>query len=167
MRRYKILGFKRRRLNLTDYEKRLKLLKSRKTRVTIRRSNKYLQVQFTNFDPKGDKVLLTTSSKALKKLGWNHSCKNIPAAYLTGLYASKLAKEKKIQECVLDTGLYSIVNGSVLFAALNGIVDGGLKVPHSKEIFPEEKRLKGEHTKTKDQIKKDFEIIILKVKGEK
>ena len=32
-----------------------------------------------------------------------------------------------------------------MFAALKGMVDGGLEVPHSEDIFPSEERLSGEH----------------------
>lgn len=167
MRRYKILGFRRRRLGMTNYEKRLNLLKSRKTRVVIRKSNRYIQIQFIEYVNKGDKVLTTVSSKNLKKLGWKYSCKNLPAAYLVGFYSGKIAKERKIEEAILDLGLYYITKGSILFAALKGIVDSGLKVPHSPEIFPNENRLKGDNSKNKDTIKKDFEAVLLRIKGEK
>ncbi len=167
MRRYKVLGFKRRILGLTNYGKRLELLKSRKTRVTIRRSNKYVLIQFIEYEPKGDKVLLSVSSKGLKKFGWNHSCKNLPAAYLTGLIAGKSAKGKKMNEGILDLGRYSIVKGSILFGALKGVVDGGVNVMHSEEILPEKNRLSGADTKNKDIVLKDFEMVLLKIKGVK
>ncbi len=165
MKRYKVLEFKRRRLGLTDYEKRLGLLKSRKTRIIIRKSNRYIQIQFVEYNPKGDKVLLTVRSKELKKLGWDYSCKNLPAAYLTGFYAGKTAIGKKINDGVFDIGRYSIVKGSILFAALKGIIDGGVKVPYSDEIVAEEKRLKGMHTKNKENTIKDFENLKEKLKG--
>jgi large subunit ribosomal protein L18 len=50
-----------------------------------------------------------------------------------------------IERAILDAGLNPPVYGSRLFAALKGIVDSGLEVPHSEKIFPTENRLKGEH----------------------
>ena len=112
MRRYKVFGFRRRRLGITNYEKRLNLLKSRKTRIVVRRSNNYITVQFIDYIPTGDKVLLTVSSKNLKKIGWKYSCKNIPAAYLTGVYAAKIALGRKITEGIPDLGIYNIIKGN-------------------------------------------------------
>jgi large subunit ribosomal protein L18 len=35
--------------------------------------------------------------------------------------------------------------GGVLFAAVKGMTDAGLEVPHSKDVVPAEDRLKGKH----------------------
>ena len=53
----------------------------------------------------------------------------------------------KIKEAILDIGLRSPIKGSIDYAALKGAVDGGLAIPHSKEVLPSEKRIKGEHIK--------------------
>jgi large subunit ribosomal protein L18 len=98
------MQLKRRRKKKTNYKKRLALLKSEKTRLVIRKSISNISIQFVNFDPKGDKTIVTVISTELKKLGWTKGG-NIPAAYLTGLLAGKRAKEKKIQEAILDLGL--------------------------------------------------------------
>ncbi len=167
MRRYKVLGFRRRRLGITNYEKRLNLLKSGKTRIVVRRSNNYITIQFINYIPTGDKVLLTITSRSLKKIGWKHSCKNIPAAYLTGVYSARVALGKNIIEGIPDLGIYNIIKGNFIFAVLKGILDGGLKIPVSGDVFPVEGRLKGDQTKNKDVFKKDFESLLNKIRSEK
>jgi len=48
-------------------------------------------------------------------------------------------------EAVLDIGLAASTPGNRVFAALKGMVDGGLWVPHSEDIFPSDERLAGEH----------------------
>jgi len=32
-----------------------------------------------------------------------------------------------------------------VFAALKGVVDAGMRIPHSEEILPDESRIRGEH----------------------
>ncbi|EDY35873.1 hypothetical protein ABOONEI_1072, partial [Aciduliprofundum boonei T469] len=97
----------------------------------------------------------------LKKYGWKGSFKNTPAAYLTGYLAGKLALKKGIEEAVLDIGLQSPVKGSRVFAALKGMVDAGLYVPHSEEVYPSEDRIKGEHIS--EEIAKMFEEVKAKM----
>ena len=63
------------------------------------------------------------------------------------MLAARNASEKKIKEAILDIGLRSPIKGSIDYAALKGAVDGGLAIPHSKEVLPSEKRIKGEHIK--------------------
>jgi len=145
----------------TNYKKRLELLKSRKDRIVIRRTNKYLVLQIIKYEPAGDRVLAAVTSKALQKLGWKHSCKNLPAGYLTGLLLGKKAIEKKLKEGVLDLGLQTPIKGSKVYAVLKGVLDGGLKVPSSNEIFPNDERIQGKHIS--DKITKDFESIKAKI----
>ena len=159
--------FRRKRDQKTNYKKRLALLKSRKPRVVIRKQNKQIIIQLVAYEPGGDKILSSTTSLELKKQGWKHGTKNLPAAYLTGLlFASKAAKVKK--EAVLDMGLQTPRKGSVIFSALKGVIDGGLKVPASEEIFPDESRIKGEHIASyldkHKSITKDFEELTKKLK---
>ncbi len=142
--RYKV-KFRRRREGKTDYKKRLALLKSGKPRVVVRRTNRYIIVQFMRFKPEGDEVIAQAFSKELSKFGWIYGGKNLPAAYLTGYLAGLRAKSKGIEEAVLDIGLFPSTKGSRIYAALKGILDAGIDVPHSTDILPSEERIKGEH----------------------
>ncbi len=141
--------YKRKHQKRTDYRARLKLVSSGKNRLIIRRSNKNFLLQIAQFKDGGDKILLSATSKELTTLGWKGSTSNIPSAYLTGLLMAKKSKEKKLQEVVLDLGLAKAHTGGNLFAALKGCVDGGMNIPHGKEVFPKEDRIKGSHTKDK------------------
>jgi len=142
--RYKV-PFRRRREAKTNYRHRLGLLKSDLPRAVVRKSLKHTIVQFIKYDIKGDLVLSSASSIELRKLGWNASTSNLPAAYLTGLLAGKRALDNKIETAVLDIGLYIPVKGSKIYASLRGILDAGISVPHGDEIFPNEDRISGKH----------------------
>ncbi len=142
--RYKV-KFRRRREGKTNYKKRLALLKSGKLRVVIRRTNRYIIVQFMKFKPEGDEVVAQAYSKELNKFGWIYGSKNLPAAYLTGYLAGLRAKSKGINETVLDIGRFPSTKGSKIYAALKGVLDAGIEVPHSPDILPSEERIKGEH----------------------
>jgi len=139
------LQFRRRREGKTNYRKRLALLKSGKPRVIVRKSNKYIRVQFALYDYNGDKIVASAMSSDLKKYGWQYSCSNTPAAYLTGLLAGKRALKRGIEEGVLDIGLHTPRKGAKVFAALKGVVDAGIDVPYGEEILPSEDRLYGKH----------------------
>jgi len=156
------MPLRRRREKKTDYKKRLSLLKSGKTRLVIRKSLSNISVQFINFDSKGDQTIASAFSTELRKLGWNRTG-NIPAAYLTGLLAGKRAKDKKIENVVLDSGLQSSTKGSRLYAALKGVLDSGINVPHSKDILPTEDRIKGKHIS--EEVVKKFEDVKKKIEG--
>lgn len=148
------MPFKRRRLGKTDYDKRLKLLFSKKPRLVVRRSLKYIRAQIIEFSKEGDKTLVTANSKELKKLGWDFACDNLPAAYLTGLLIGKKAGERKIGEAILDSGLHTSTKGNRVYALVKGAVDAGLKVPVDESILPSEDRIKGLHiTKYLDKFK--------------
>jgi large subunit ribosomal protein L18 len=137
--------YRRKKEGKTNYKKRLELLKGRTDRLIVRKTNKQIIIQAARYAEDGDRVLFTVTSDALKKMGWNHSCKNIPAAYLTGLLAAKKAKEKNVKGTILDLGLQTPLKGSKLFAALRGAKDGGLEVPANEEVYPSEQRIRGEH----------------------
>ncbi len=156
--------FKRKRQGKTNYKKRLKLLMSNKLRLVIRKSLNNLTAQIIEYHPEGDRIVCSTHSSELEKYGWNLNKSNLPASYLTGLLLGKKAKEKKITEAILDIGLNSSTKGSRIYAALKGVIDSGIGVPHSKEVLPQENRIKGEHTKTKDVLKK-FEEVKKKISG--
>lgn len=142
--RYKV-RFRRRREGKTDYRLRYKLLLSGKPRLVIRKSLRYLTVQIIEAKPEGDRVICSAHSKELRKLGWKGYCSNLPAAYLTGLLCGLRGISKGIREVVLDMGLYPSVKGSKIYAALKGVIDAGLDVPHDGEVLPEESRIRGEH----------------------
>ena len=163
-RRFKTLvtGHRRRREGRTDYKQRLDLLKSGKARLVIRRSSNAMVCQIVKHDRKGDKTLLTVSAKELKKAGWKAHTGSTPAAYLTGVLCALEARKKKVSEAVLDMGLHASTRGSRIYAALKGAIDGGLKVPHSAEVFPDEKRITGAHIadyakKLKSEKPQDYE----------
>lgn len=158
--------FRRRRAGKTNYPKRIALLKSNELRLTVRRSNNYIQVQFIKYQPNGDRTLLAVNSAVLqKKYGWKYGCKNIPAAYLTGLLAGKLATKAGISKAVADAGLRAKTKGARIFAALKGAADAGLKININPKILPSEERILGKHIAAhlKNNITADFEAVKAKV----
>lgn len=133
------VAFRRRREGKTNYAKRLALVKSGKPRMVVRRSNAGVVVQFVEFDPKGDRTLLTVTGSQLSKLCQWPSKRNVWTAYLAGLMAGRMAHKKGVTEFVLDIGMYTPSRGSMLFAALKGAADAGLKASFDKEKVPEDK----------------------------
>jgi large subunit ribosomal protein L18 len=138
-----VVPFRRRNDKSTNYKKRLALVKSGKPRMVVRSSNKHILVQLVEFLPKGDKVIVSVSSRNLKKFKWA-SRRNLPTAYLAGYYMGILGKKAGVKEFVLDIGLVSPIVGGLPFAAQMGAVDAGLKSPHGKDTV-DSKRVKGEH----------------------
>ena len=98
MKRKKFLQYRRKLEGKTDYRKRLELLKCSLPRIVVRKSLKSILVQAIEYDPNGDKTILSITSRDLSELGWKGSEKNIPAAYLIGYLFGMKAKQKKIQE---------------------------------------------------------------------
>ncbi|HLC47118.1 MAG TPA: 50S ribosomal protein L18 [Candidatus Nanoarchaeia archaeon] len=136
---------RRKREGKTNYNSRLSLLKSGMSRMVVRKSSKGIVCQIINYDPDGDKIVASAHSKELKKIGWKLDCKNISAAYLTGLMLGKKAAKNKISMAVLDIGVQTSTKGSRIYAAAKGAVDAGLKMPLSPEIAPNEDRIRGRH----------------------
>jgi large subunit ribosomal protein L18 len=112
-------------------------------------------VQFVEAKIQGDTTLSTAHSRELKKYQWNAGTSNLPSAYLTGFLAGKKAQKAKISTAILDIGLTPPVYGSRVFAALKGLVDSGLEIPHSENVFPPEDRLSGEHIANYAKVLKD------------
>ena len=137
--------YRRRRESKTDYNKRLKLLISHKTRVVIRKTLKNITIQFVNYDAKGAVIAASSSSIQLLKMGWNYSRNNLSASYLTGLIAGKAAIEKGIKAAIVDIGMNESVKGSKLYSAVKGIMDAGVKINCSEKILPTEDRISGKH----------------------
>ncbi len=136
---------RRRREEKTDSSKRLAQLKSGETRAVIRRSLYGVTVQFIRYKREGDQVVCVAGSSDLRKLGWKAPIGNLPAAYLIGMIAGAKAKKAGVSSAIADLGLYRSTKGSRLYATLKGIVDAGINVPHSKEIFPSDDRIRGRH----------------------
>ena len=137
--------FRRRREGRTDYRHRAALIRGGTVRAVVRKSNRNVRIQFVEYKADGDVILASAVSTELEKLGWTGSGKSTPGAYLTGLLAGKRAKEKGLEKAVLDIGLREPTKGAVVFAALKGIVDAGIEVPHSGEMLPKDDRITGKH----------------------
>jgi len=140
-----VMPFRRKHEGKTNYKKRLSLLKSGKPRLIIRKSNTALTLQLITYEPDGDRIHITLNSKALKKQGWTGSVKSLPAAYCTGYLFAKQATQHGIKEAIVDLGLQQHRGGTRIYAAVKGVVDGGLPVPVSESIFPSAERLAGAH----------------------
>ena len=141
----KTVALRRKREGKTDYKKRLGLLKGGNARIVIRCSQKQWTLQLIEFQPIGDKVIVGLSSLELQKLGWKGALNNLPAGYLTGYLMAKKAAAKKTKQCVLDLGQQTSIKGCALYSVVKGLIDGGLNIPHSPEIFPKQERIRGEH----------------------
>ena len=143
--RYRV-PFRRRREGKTNYHKRLKLLKSKKPRLVVRKSLNHHIAQIIVYDPKGDRTIVSAHTRELiRDFSWKGHTGNTPSAYLLGLLIGYKAKKAGVEEAILDIGLHPPTRGSSVFAVLKGAVDAGLNVPHSEEIFPEDYRIRGEH----------------------
>lgn len=143
--RYRV-AFRRRREGRTDYRRRLALLQSRQPRVVVRRSLTSVRVQLVAYAPEGDRVLASADGRELGELGLQGtSGKSVPAAYLTGLLAGTRARAAGVQRAVLDLGRQAPTRGGRVFAALKGVLEAGVEVPHDADVLPGEGRLRGEH----------------------
>lgn len=137
---------KRRRVEYkTDYQARFSFLKSENPRLVVRKSNRYILAQISEVNLAQDKVLARMDSKQLLEKGWPKekagSLKSLQACYLTGFFLAKNIKGK-IKQVSLDSGLYRNIPGSRIYAVVKGAIDGGLIIPHDKQILPSEERLK-------------------------
>ena len=137
--------FRRRREGRTDYKLRKALVRSGRPRAVVRVSNKYVYIQVSEATLKGDIVRASASSKELSGLGWKGGQGNLPSAYLTGILAARRSVERGVKEAILDIGLKPATKGSKLFAALKGLSDAGLTVPHSDGPLPAIERIRGGH----------------------
>ncbi len=143
--RYRV-PFRRRREGKTDYRVRLRLLKSGGPRVVVRISDRRVRVAIVRFDPIGDRVVASADSTELATLDFPaKSLSSTPATYLTAYLAGLRAKSEGTTAAVLDTGLRRPSAGGRLSAALKGLLDAGLEVPHGGEGFPSADRLNGTH----------------------
>lgn len=132
---------RRRKTSLTNYKRRISLLKGGFLRVVVRKTNRNILMQIVEYKVDGDIILKSANSHELLKYGWDSRC-NIPTAYLTGLLLSKKFNDKD-KGLVLDTGLYNPIKGSIIFAAAKGCIDLGLKLKSNIEF--DDDRLSGKH----------------------
>ncbi len=138
--------FRRRREGKTDYRSRRALVLSGLPRLVIRGTSKHTITQVIKAESNGDRVVVSANSRELKdKYGWQGSCGNLPAAYLTGLLCGYRAVAYAIKEAVLDLGLQTPSRGARVFAALRGFSDTGVVVPHDKDVLPDDQRISGQH----------------------
>ena len=143
--RYRV-PFRRRREGKTDYRVRLRLLKSGIPRAVVRLSERRVRVAIVRFEPAGDRVVAAADSAELPSIDFPvKSLSSTPATYLTAYLAGLRAKSGGTTNAVLDTGLRHPSAGGRLSAALKGLLDAGLDVPHGEEGFPSADRLNGAH----------------------
>lgn len=140
-----IVQYRRKRADRTNYKSRLEMLKSRKQRLVVRATNKRVLAQMIKYSEEGDCVTVSAESGELSDYGWKYSGNSLPAAYLVGFLCAKKATGAGENEAVFDIGLQASIKGSRLYAALKGAIDGGLKIPAGEKIFPDPKRLSGQH----------------------
>ena len=155
---------KRRRLKgKTDYKARIGLLKSDINRIVFRKSNRYIIGQYVESEEAKDKVKVGVTSKQLLEYGWPESntgsLKTISACYLTGFLLGKKILDKSENKAILDISLIRKIKKSRPYAFLKGAIDAGVEIKTKKEVFPDEKRILGEHMKNKvdtNQIKQNI-----------
>ncbi|MDY6930333.1 MAG: 50S ribosomal protein L18 [Halobacteriota archaeon] len=138
--------FRRRREGRTNYRRRLRLLASNEPRLVVRKSNKHIGLQLVVPKIEGDETLLSVKSTELASYNYEGNTGNIPAAYLTGLLFGLKAVSKGYEGSIMDIGLQTSVPGSRIYAALKGVIDGGLSTPCDEDMFPTEERIRGDHT---------------------
>ncbi len=158
------LHFRRRRKGITNFQRRLALIKSGMPRLVVRRTLNNIIVQVIDYDPKGDKVLASAVATELRnKYDWNQGKANTPCAYLTGFLAAKRALEKGVKKAVLDIGINTPAKGAKVFAALKGALDAGLDIPHGDDILPPANRTNG--TFLGEEVSKQFDATLTKLGG--
>ena len=152
--------FRRRREQKTDYRHRKNLIMSGLPRAVVRCSTRNIIIQFAEFKPEGDVILATANSKELADLGWKKATGSTPAAYLAGYMAGMRAK-KVAPKAVLDIGLRTPSKGAKIFAALKGMLDAGIEIPHDEAILPPQERINGSHIG--EDVPKMFEKVMTKI----
>jgi len=142
------LRFKRRRNGKPDYRRRLRMLRGGIPSAVVRVSNTQVTCQLVEFGRDGDRVLASITGKGIAdKYGWpsDASGKSVPACYVAGYALAKSAMADGHDEAILDIGLAASSSGSRVFAALRGMVDAGLDVPHGEGVLPDDDRINGTH----------------------
>lgn len=140
-----VVGYRRKRKGKTNYKRRLNLLKSGRSRLVVRKSNKHISAQIIDYKEDGDVVISSSHSSALSKFGWGLPTGNLPAAYLTGLLCGLGGKSKGVKKAILDIGLNPSIKGSRIYSVLKGIQDAGIDISVDDEVIPPEERVGGKH----------------------
>lgn len=147
---------RRQRERKTDYLKRLKMLKSNKPRLVVRKTNKYIIVQYIISEEAKDLIKIGATSKQLLKQGWPESAKNslksIPASYLTGYLIGKKIINQKLKSPIIDMGMQRTIGKTKLYGFVKGVADSGVDIKIDEKTFPSEERIKGENMKNKVNI---------------
>ena len=120
------------------------------------------------YEKDGDRVISTVTGKSLvESYKWpkEASRKSVPACYLAGYALAKSAVSRGFESAILDIGLAASSKGNRAYAALKGMVDGGLDIPHSQNILPSEERINGEHIG--DEIQKAVAVSKKSMEGGK
>jgi len=113
---YSIL--KRRRVKLTNYARRFRLLKSGKDRLVLRKSNHYVLAQLVQYSPTGDLITWTKTSRELVCAGVLKNGTNAAACVALG----ELLPLDKDSVFVIDIGMRRPVKGKPFF--VESIVQG-------------------------------------------
>jgi len=148
----------RKRLTVQDKNK----YNTPKYRLIVRFTNKDIICQIAYSRIEGDVVVAAAYAHELPRYGVKGGLTNYAAAYCTGLLlARRHLKKLKLDEtykgleeangaeyyvekegdnpapfrCVLDVGLARTSTGAKIFAAMKGVADGGIDVPHSETRF--------------------------------
>ena len=142
------LRSKRRRRSETDYQRRMRMLRGGTPRAVVRISNKQVTCQLVSFTKEGDMILASVTGKNLVE---NHkwpsgaSRKSVPACYMAGLLLGTKAIAAGHKTATLDIGLAASTSGGRVYAALRGMVEAGMEIPHSEFVLPSDERVNGEH----------------------
>ena len=142
------LRFKRRRNAETDYHRRSKMLRGGSPRAVVRVSNTQVTCQLVGYETEGDRVLASITGKSLvDSYKWpsDASRKSVPACYLAGFAMATSAISNGHTQAILDIGLAASSSGNGAYAALKGMIDAGMDIPHSEDVLPSEERINGEH----------------------
>ena len=138
--------FRRRREGKTDYRVRLRLLKSGEPRAVVRLTDRRVRVALVTYHASGDHVLAAADSRELGGVAFPAtSLASTPAAYLTAYLAGLRGKARGAASAVLDAGLRQPTQGGRISAALKGLLDAGIEIPHGEGGFPTSERLNGTH----------------------
>lgn len=137
------VSFRRRREGKTNYTKRNAMLSSGACRLVVRKTSRYVTAQVVSYSDEGDRIISSASSKDLASFGLP-PLKNVVSAYLVGYWAAKKAAAKGTKKSILDIGRRTPTKSMFAFAALKGALDAGMEIPHSKDVFDDE-RFSGKH----------------------
>ena len=145
----RIIPKKRRAENKTNYTKRRKLLEGGKPRIVVRKTNRYITIEYIESRQAQDSVRAYSNSKELLEQGWpkekSGSLKSLGAAYLTGLMFGN--KIKSFAPAILDTGIIRSTKGSKIYAAVKGIIDSSYKIKCGEEVIPSPERINSANLK--------------------